>query len=95
MGTWGSLFNLGLVLILVFLNGFFVATEFAVVKVRESRIAQLVAEGNKRAVNVEQVIQNLDAYLSACQLGITLASLGLGWLGEPAVAHLLHPVFRW
>ncbi|WP_432774531.1 hemolysin family protein [Brevibacillus gelatini] len=95
MGTWGSLFNLGLVLILVFLNGFFVATEFAVVKVRESRIAQLVAEGNKRAVNVEQVIHNLDAYLSACQLGITLASLGLGWLGEPAVAHLLHPVFRY
>ena len=92
---WGSLFNLGLVLILVFLNGFFVATEFAVVKVRESRIAQLVAEGNKRAENVEQVIHNLDAYLSACQLGITLASLGLGWLGEPAVAHLLHPVFRY
>ncbi|KZE47026.1 hypothetical protein AV540_20795 [Brevibacillus parabrevis] len=95
MGMWGSLFNLGLVLILVFLNGFFVATEFAVVKVRESRIAQLVAEGNKRAENVEQVIHNLDAYLSACQLGITLASLGLGWLGEPAVAHLLHPVFRY
>ncbi|TGV29518.1 DUF21 domain-containing protein, partial [Mesorhizobium sp. M00.F.Ca.ET.186.01.1.1] len=56
MGMWGSLFNSGLVLILVFLNGFFVATEFAVVKVRESRIAQLVAEGNKRAENVEQVI---------------------------------------
>lgn len=95
MAMWGSLFNLVLVVILVLLNGFFVATEFAVVKMRESRVAQLVAEGNERAVHVEQVISNLDAYLSACQLGITLASLGLGWLGEPAVAHLLHPVFRY
>ncbi|WP_041749543.1 hemolysin family protein [Brevibacillus brevis] len=93
MAIWGSLFNLILVMILVLLNGFFVATEFAIVKVRESRIAQLAAEGNKRAVDVERVLHNLDAYLSACQLGITLASLGLGWLGEPAIAHLLHPVF--
>ncbi|ASJ54923.1 hypothetical protein BP422_15945 [Brevibacillus formosus] len=95
MAIWGSLFNLILVMILVLLNGFFVATEFAIVKVRESRIAQLAAEGNKRAVDVEKVLHNLDAYLSACQLGITLASLGLGWLGEPAVAHLLHPVFHY
>ncbi|TKI54495.1 HlyC/CorC family transporter [Brevibacillus antibioticus] len=95
MAIWGSLFHLILVMILVLLNGFFVATEFAIVKVRESRIAQLAAEGNKRAVDVERVLRNLDAYLSACQLGITLASLGLGWLGEPAVAHLLHPVFRY
>ncbi|MFG0211938.1 hemolysin family protein [Brevibacillus porteri] len=95
MAIWGSLFNLILVMILVLLNGFFVATEFAIVKVRESRITQLAAEGNKRAVDVERVLHNLDAYLSACQLGITLASLGLGWLGEPAVAHLLHPVFRY
>ncbi|MFD2369268.1 hemolysin family protein [Brevibacillus sp. GCM10020057] len=90
--TW---FNLGMVVLLVFFNGFFVATEFSVVKVRESRIAQLVAEGNGRAKNVEKLLHNLDAYLSACQLGITLASLGLGWLGEPAVAQLLHPVFRY
>ncbi len=95
MAIWGSLFNLILVMILVLLNGFFVATEFAIVKVRESRIAQLAAEGNKRAVDVERVLHNLDAYLSACQLGITLASLGLGWLGEPAIAHLLHPVFHY
>lgn len=87
------LFKLFLVLLLVLLNGFFVATEFAVVKVRESRITQLIAEGNNRAREVEQLIQNLDAYLSACQLGITLASLGLGWIGEPAVAHLLQPIF--
>ncbi|MBO8164966.1 MAG: HlyC/CorC family transporter [Brevibacillus sp.] len=86
-------FNLFLVLLLVFFNGFFVATEFAVVKVRESRIAQLVAEGNPKARHVDRLIRNLDAYLSACQLGITLASLGLGWLGEPAVADLLTPVF--
>ncbi|RNB82480.1 HlyC/CorC family transporter [Brevibacillus nitrificans] len=92
VGAW---FNLGMVVLLVFLNGFFVATEFAVVKVRESRIAQLVAEGNSRAADVEKLLHNLDAYLSACQLGITLASLGLGWLGEPAVAHLLYPVFRY
>lgn len=95
MAIWSTLFNLVLVAFLVLLNGFFVATEFAIVKVRESRIAQLVAEGNRRAGDVEQVLDNLDAYLSATQLGITLASLGLGWLGEPAVAHLLHPVFRY
>ncbi|GED33268.1 hemolysin family protein [Brevibacillus centrosporus] len=92
VGAW---FNLVMVVLLVFLNGFFVATEFAVVKVRESRIAQLVAEGNSKAADVEKLLHNLDAYLSACQLGITLASLGLGWLGEPAVAHLLYPVFRY
>lgn len=93
---WGTpLLNLFFVAVLVFLNGFFVATEFSIVKMRESRIAQLVAEGNQRASRVEQVIHNLDAYLSACQLGITLASLGLGWLGEPAVADLLHPVFAY
>jgi len=95
MEWWGTVFNLFMVIVLVLLNGFFVATEFAIVKVRESRIAQLVAEGEGRARSVEQVLQNLDAYLSACQLGITLASLGLGWLGEPAVAHLLHPVFHY
>jgi CBS domain containing-hemolysin-like protein len=88
-------FQLLMVVFLVFLNGFFVATEFAVVKVRESRITQLIAEGNQRARSVERVLNNLDAYLSACQLGITLASLGLGWLGEPAIAHLLHPVFQY
>jgi CBS domain containing-hemolysin-like protein len=90
-----TLFNLFLVLLLVFFNAFFVATEFALVKVRESRIAQLVSEGNRRAEDVEKVINNLDAYLSACQLGITLASLGLGWVGEPAIAHLFHPVFAY
>lgn len=77
------------VLALVLLNGFFVAAEFAIVKVRDTRISQLVSEGDRRAERTQKVIDQLDSYLSATQLGITLASLGLGWLGEPAVASLL------
>lgn len=84
-----SVFNLLVVLFLVFLNGFFVAAEFAMVKIRSSRLAQLVEEGNKKAKIAQTITNNLDAYLSATQLGITLASLGLGWIGEPAIAHLL------
>jgi CBS domain containing-hemolysin-like protein len=84
-----TILELFLVVFLVFLNGFFVAAEFAMVKIRESRISQLVAEGNKRALSAQKVVNHLDAYLSACQLGITLASLGLGWVGEPAVAELI------
>ena len=61
------------------------------VKVRGSRIEALVEAGNKRAIYASNIVRNLDAYLSACQLGITLASLGLGWLGEPAIAHCLSP----
>ncbi|MDN9011031.1 hemolysin family protein [Brevibacillus laterosporus] len=91
----GTSINLLFVLFLVFLNGFFVATEFALVKIRESRITQLVAEGNVKARLVDTLLHQLDAYLSATQLGITLASLGLGWIGEPAIAHLLHPVFTY
>ncbi|MFY0543842.1 hemolysin family protein [Brevibacillus sp. H7] len=83
------LLNLLLVAFLVFLNGFFVAAEFALVKVRQTRLAQLVNEGNKRAAYAQKVTQQLDAYLSACQVGITLASLGLGWVGEPAIAHMI------
>ncbi|MBD2866198.1 hemolysin family protein [Paenibacillus oceani] len=78
-----------LVLVLVFLNGFFVAAEFALVKVRQSRLTQLVNEGNGKAKYALAVTKKLDAYLSATQLGITLASLGLGWVGEPAVSRLL------
>lgn len=83
------IWNMFLVIFLVFLNGFFVASEFAIVKVRATRIAQLQAEGNLRAKVAQQVVANMDAYLSATQLGITLASLGLGWVGEPAIAHLI------
>jgi CBS domain containing-hemolysin-like protein len=77
---------------LVFLNGFFVAAEFAIVKVRSTQIEPLMKSGLKRAQLAHQVITHLDAYLSATQLGITLTSLGLGWLGEPFVAHLLEPL---
>ena len=87
------LVKLGAVFLLVCLNGFFVASEFALVKIRTSQLEALIAEGNKRAGVGRHVTGNLDAYLSACQLGITLASLGLGWIGEPFVAHMLEPFF--
>src|SRR5689334_936809 len=77
------------VLLLVAANGFFVATEFALVGVRSSRIETLAASGNGSAKRLMGLLQNLNAYLSACQLGITLASLALGWIGEPAIARLL------
>jgi CBS domain containing-hemolysin-like protein len=80
---------------LVFLNAFFVAAEFAIVKVRSTRVQELVREGVRGSSAVQSAIQNLDAYLSATQLGITLASLGLGWIGEPAFASLVTPLFRW
>lgn len=88
-----SILNLLAIAFLVLMNGFFVSAEFAMVKVRGSRIEALVEAGNKKAVYASNIVNNLDAYLSACQLGITLASLGLGWLGEPAIAHLLEPMF--
>ncbi len=86
--------RLTIFVILIILSGFFVATEFAIVKVRTTRIDQLVEEGNKKAIRAKKVVDNLDEYLSACQLGITITSLGLGWLGEPTVAKLLHPLFE-
>ena len=78
--------------ILVLLNAFFVASEFAIVKMRPTRLEQLVREGDARARLALRMSQQLDAYLSANQLGITLASLGLGWIGEPAIAHLIEPL---
>ncbi|WP_199874303.1 hemolysin family protein [Paraclostridium bifermentans] len=86
--------NILLVFFLVFLNGFFVATEFAMVKVRKSRIETLIIQGDKRAKRTLIVVKDLNSYLSACQLGITLASLGLGWVGEPAILRLLMPIFN-
>lgn len=80
---------------LVFLNGFFVAAEFALVKLRVTQLAPLIEEGHKRARMAEHLVTHLDAYLSAAQLGITLASLGLGWIGEPIFFTLLEPVFEW
>ncbi len=81
--------NLLLVFLLVLLNGVFVAAEFSLVKMRQSRLTQLVSEGNRLAGIALKVNQKLDAYLSATQLGITLTSLGLGWIGEPAISDLL------
>jgi CBS domain containing-hemolysin-like protein len=77
------------VFLLVFANGFFVASEFALVGVRRSRVETLAAEGDKRARRLLRLVDNLNAYISATQLGITIASLALGWIGEPAVASLI------
>ncbi len=86
--------NLTLFVILIIFTAFFVVVEFAIVKVRPSRIDQLMAEGNKKARSAREVISNLDAYLSTCQLGITITALGLGMLGEPTVEAVLEPVFH-
>jgi len=80
-------------LLLVLLNGFFVAAEFALARARTTRLEQLAESGRAGARLARDQVQHIDRYLAACQLGITLASLGLGWLGEPAFAHLLEPVF--
>ena len=91
---WESLGEFLLVFFFVFLNGFFVAAEFAIVKVRATQIAPLAAKGNRRAKIANELITHLDAYLSATQLGITIASLALGWLGEPYVASTIRPIFE-
>lgn len=80
-------------LLLVLLNGFFVAAEFALVKVRMAQIELQANKGHRRAIVAKSIVENLDAYLSACQLGITLASLGLGWVGESIVADIIIQVF--
>lgn len=90
-----SIINLVIILLLVFMNGFFVATEFAMVKVRKTRIETLTIEGNLYAKYTRKVVNHLNSYLSACQLGITLASLGLGWIGEPTIADMLTPLFSY
>lgn len=84
-----------LVIFLCFgLSAFFVAAEFAIVRVRSSRIDQLISEGNKQARRVKRILSHLDEYLSACQLGITVVGLVLGWLGEPVVHKTIHPLFH-
>ncbi|WP_045515718.1 hemolysin family protein [Neobacillus niacini] len=88
-----TIINLIVIAILIAFTAFFVSFEFAIVKIRSTRIDQLVAEGNKKAIAAKKIVSNLDEYLSACQLGITVTALGLGWLGEPTVEHLLHPLF--
>src|SRR5512140_1427201 len=83
------------VLVLVGLNGFFVAAEFALVKVRDTQLQPLIRRRNRRAGVARYILSRLDSFLSAAQLGITLASLALGWIGEPVFTAILHPLFRW
>jgi CBS domain containing-hemolysin-like protein len=83
------------VLALVLANGFFVAAEFSIVTVRKTRIDQLVAEGHWGARAVRRAVSDPDSYIAATQLGITMASIGLGWIGEPALASLIQPAFLW
>jgi CBS domain containing-hemolysin-like protein len=89
-----TVFGIFAVIFLVLANGFFVASEFALVGVRRSRIEMLAAGGDRTAQRLLGLIDNLNAYISATQLGITLASLGLGWLGEPVIAHMLEAPFE-
>jgi CBS domain containing-hemolysin-like protein len=94
--NWDSVILVALkilaVLVLVLLNGFFVATEFALVRVRETQLETLVARGQRRAKMALHIVRNLNSYLSATQLGITMVSLGLGWIGQPVFTTLLEPV---
>jgi CBS domain containing-hemolysin-like protein len=82
-----------LALFLVALNGLFVAAEFGLVKIRSTQVDGLVREGRRSSGLLKKATDKLDAYLSVCQLGITISSLGLGWIGEPAFKHLLEPLF--
>ena len=95
MSIWMTdVVNIIFAIILVFINGFFVAAEFALVKIRPGRIDEQVAQNRAFAATARWLTQRMDASLSACQLGITMASLGLGWIGEPAIAHLLRPLLQ-
>ena len=85
--------NLFIILLLLFANAFFVASEFALVSVRQTRIQQLANEGNKTAEVANNALAHLDRYIAATQLGITIASIGLGWVGEATLAKLIHPLF--
>ena len=87
-----DIIKIGAALLLVLINGFFVAVEFALVKLREGQLDELIRNGRPFAQTAQWLQRRLDASLSACQLGITMASLGLGWIGEPAIAHLLRPL---
>ncbi len=88
----GVLWRLAGVMALVFANGFFVAAEFSIVTVRKTRIDQLMAEGHRGARAVRRAVTDPDSYIAATQLGITMASIGLGWIGEPALASMVQPL---
>ena len=82
-----------LLLVLVLINGLFVAAEFSLVRARRSRLEAMAREGVRGVETALVELDRLDEYLSACQVGITMASIGIGFLGEPAIAHLLEPIF--
>ena len=95
MDESGNLFfNLFLIAFLLFSNGFFVAAEFAMVKVRKTRIEQLVKEGNFSAKIALEAIKDLDKFIAAVQLGVTISSIGLGWVGEGTLARIIEPLFN-
>lgn len=94
MGESGSiLFNLTIIILLLFSNGFFVASEFAMVKVRKTRVEQLVKEGDDNAKLALEAIKDLDKFIAAVQLGVTISSIGLGWVGEGTLARIIEPLF--
>ena len=88
------IFNLFLIVFLLFSNGFFVAAEFAIVKVRKTRIEQLIKEGNTTAQVALEEIQDIDKYIASVQLGVTISSIGLGWVGEATLARIIEPAKR-
>jgi CBS domain containing-hemolysin-like protein len=96
--NWGAIISVALKILAVFalvlLNGFFVATEFALIRIRETQLDILVAKGWRRAKMAQHIVRNLNSYLSATQLGITMASLGLGWIGQPVFTTLLEPLLN-
>lgn len=87
--------GISIVIVLILLTAFFVAAEFAIVKVRSTRIDEMIGQGNRRAMAAKKIVTHLNAYLSTTQLGITITALILGWIGEPAISHLFNPVFKW
>ena len=95
MSFWQYVFDIFTILLFIFLNGFFVAAEFAIVKTRLTQIEPLAANGNWRAKIAREILFHTTAYLSAAQLGITMTSLILGWIGEPLAAEMLLPIFQW
>jgi CBS domain containing-hemolysin-like protein len=92
---WVNLLKLGAILVFILANGFFVAAEFSLVSVRRTRIAELVSQGHRGARWVQRAIDNPDKVIAATQLGITISSLALGWIGEPALAHIINPMVEW
>ncbi len=93
--AWRTIAGLASLALIVFLNAYFVATEYGLVASRRSRIEQMAMEGNTRARWVKGALANLNPYISATQIGITIAGLALGYLGEPVVAKLIEPAFTW